>query len=245
MNIRSLCWLVLSLSCVGTGRCAPEGRDEVKLLTLDEVKGVWSASYEWPAYRRDAIKKIVDRMCQEREKGTNLTVVTEIEQYLLDEALQIPEGTVKDFDQKIAGRPCELEDYIRILSRFGAMKNTENLMKIARTLPRFQPLPEVDLRSVLPFAFKVDDYLAYGTNEPPRRLLWSHRRWKGSACSHVHDVETFRRLYNHNVCDMRKRVFEICRGVIFDERDKSRDEASRQALWDEFVRVSGVKSEER
>ena len=245
MNIRSLCCLSLTLTCVGTGTCASEGRDEIKLLTLDEVKRVWLASYEWPGYRCDAVEKIINRMEQEVEKGTNLAAVAEIEQYLLDEALKLPEGTVRDFDQKIACRPSELEDYIRKLSRFDGMKKTENLLKIARTLQRFQPLEEVDKRLVLPFAFKVDDYLAYGTNEPPRRLLWSHRRWKGSACSHVHDVDAFRRIYNSNVSSMRKQVFDICRGVIFDERDKSRDEAGRQALWEEFVRVSVGKPDER
>ena len=132
-----------------------------------------------------------------------------------------------------------------MLSRFDGMKKTENLLKVARTVQRFQPLEEVDVPYVMTFAFKVDDYLAYGTNEPPRRLLWSHRGWKGSACSHVHDVDAFRRIYNSNVSSMRKRVLRTCRDVIFDERDKSRDETSRQALWKEFVRVSGVKPEER
>lgn len=245
MNIRSLCCLSLALSCAGTGVCVSEGRDEIKLLTLDEVKGVWSASYEWPGYRCDAVEKIINRMEQEQERGTNLAAVAEIAQYLLDEALKIQEGTVKDFDQKLARRPCELADYVRMLSRFDGMKKTENLLKVARTVQRFQPLEEVDVPYVMTFAFKVDDYLAYGTNEPPRRLLWSHRGWKGSACSHVHDVDAFRRIYNSNVSSMRKRVLRTCRGVIFDERDKSRDETSRQALWKEFVRVSGVKPEER
>ena len=199
MNIRSMCCLSLALSSAVTGTCASEGCDEIKPLTVDEVKRVWSASYEWPGYRCDAVEKIINRMEQEVEKGTNLTAVAEIEQYLLDEALKIPEGTVKDFDQKIARRPREIEDYIRMLSHFDGMKKTENLLKIAKTLPRFQLLEEVDVPYVMTFAFKVDDYLAYGTNEPPRRLLWSHRRWKGSACSHVHDVDAFRRVYNHNV----------------------------------------------
>ena len=33
--------------------------------------------------------------------------------------------------------------------------------------------------------------------------------------------------------------------MIFDERDKSRDEASRQAFWEEFARASGVRSDVR
>lgn len=245
MNIRSFCCLSLALTCAGTGTYASEGRDEIKLLTLDEVKGIWSASYKRIGEKSDAVEKIIDRMWQEREMGTNLAVVAEIEQYLLDEALKIPEGTAKDFDRAVAVAPYEMERYIWKLSRFDCVKEDDNLLKIARTLQRFQPLEEVDKGAVLPFAFKVDDYLAYGTNDPPRRLLWSHRGWKGSACSHVHDVAAFRLEYNRNVRDMRKRVLGICRGVIFDERGKSRDETSRQALWEEFVRVSGVTLEER
>ena len=239
MNIRSLYCFFLILFCGGTVTYASGGSDEIKLLTLDEVKGVWSASYKRIGEKSDAVEKIIDRMWQERETGTNLAVVSEIEQYLLDETLKIPEGTVKDFDRAVAVAPYVMERYIWKLSHFDCMKEDDNLLKIARTLQRFQLLEEVDKSVVLPFAFKVDDYLAYGTNDPPRRLLWSHRGWAGSACSHVHDVAAFRQEYNRNVRDMQKRVLGICRGVIFDERDKSRDETSRQALWEEFVRVSG------
>ena len=43
MNIRSLYCLSLVLFYGGTGTYASGGSDEIKLLTLDEVKGAWSA----------------------------------------------------------------------------------------------------------------------------------------------------------------------------------------------------------
>ena len=49
--------------------------------------------------------------------------------------------------------------------------------------------------------------------------------------------------YNRSVREMRESIARVCRSVIFNAQDKDFDEASRQALWEEFVEVSGLPSE--
>ena len=88
------------------------------------------------------------------------------------------------------------------------------------------------------YAQKVDDLLNYGSSKPHPNATPAGR-WSGPVGERVSKVSNFRKLYNHGIRNMRESVADVCHWVIFNRMNKRLDESSRQALWEEFVRVSG------
>ena len=70
------------------------------------------------------------------------------------------------------------------------------------------------------------------------------RRWEGPITKYVYEVANFRREYNKRIAQMKEKLLKTYRNRIIDERDIDHEDLERQALWEEFVRVSGGSSKE-
>lgn len=218
------------------------GEVEDQPLTLALAQEVWNKSYESPYRKCQMMSGFMQRVgMADREKGTNQAEIAAIKAYLLDAVLQKQPATIDDYGIEAPG----IRDYVVLLSvalQWDDMGNRDVLMKVANSIARFQLLPEIELSKVMPVAGKIDDYLKYGPSKPPR-LGGITRRWKGPATERVYKVANFRTDYNRSVRQMRESIAQLCRSIIFNGQDKDFDEASRQALWEEFVEVSGLPSE--
>ena len=240
---KTLAVVVTVLSAFLTAISAYSGEDEESLLTLGEVKCVWNGQYKSGHDKSCAVIKIMDRMRHERRRGTNLVEAVVIEKYLLDEISRTKAASTVDYDSRAISGFYDLGFYLMRMSEWDCMKDEDGLMKVASTLARFQPLPDLEATKASDLAWQVDTCMKYGTNRPPKRFGLAGN-WYGPTTELVYRMIGFRKDYNHDVAKLHRDVLERYKKVIFEERDKSRDEASRQALWEEFVRVSGVKPEE-
>ena len=241
MNAKSYYAMTLFLALCGCLNTLGEVTEE-RPLTLALAQEVWNKSYESPCRKYEMMSGFMQRVgMADREKGTNLTEIAVIKAYLLDEVLQKQPATIDDYGVEPPGIR-DYEDILSIALQWDGMGSRDVLMKVANSIARFQPLPEIQLSRVMPIAGKIDDYLKYGPSKPPR-LGGITRRWKGPATERVYKVANFRTDYNRSVRQMRESIAQLCRSIIFNGQDKDFDEASRQALWEEFVEVSGLPSE--
>ncbi|MGN0832882.1 MAG: hypothetical protein ACI4RD_04440 [Kiritimatiellia bacterium] len=213
------------------GESAAEGP-----LTLAYAREVWNAPYDNSVHKFDVVSKVMNRVTQaERDGGTNRAEIAAIETYFLDAVLRTTPATLDDTD-KVAGKVWAFAQFFGIISQWNCMRNRGNLMRVAKTVARFKPLPEFDVRDAKPYARKVDDFLQYGTNKPPQRF-GVVRLWTGPTCERIIKVAGFRKIYNKAVDDMRLAVTGACQMLIF-RSDIAADDADRMALWNEFQRVS-------
>ena len=230
--------MIAALHVVLALTCAFAGGTDAPLLTLTEVQRIWNKRHDNKQNKFGLLGWVMDRMRVERMRRTNLDALTEIEAYLLDEICKIENATVDDYDQRSIEDVSGLEECLKKMAFWGCMSETNNLMTVAITLGRFKPLPTLDETDAMKLAWKVDDYLKYGTNKPPQHCGLP-RSWDGPATEHVYKVSNFRREYNKRIAQMKAKILETYRNRIVDERDIDHEDLERQALWEEFVRVSG------
>ena len=231
--------LTMTASILGAAETFAGSADD-KPLTLDLAKEVWNAPYEYPLYKFEAVSKIMKRVEDaDRVKETNEAEMSSIKEYFLEAVLRTPVASIDDYDHKISGVVLFYGRYMNRIVRWESMQNPEVLRKVARSLGRFKSLPEFEYGQAAMYAQKVDELLKYGDNKPHSNDTPTGR-WSGPVGERVSKISNFRKLYNQGIRNMRESVADVCRWVIFNKVDKSLDEASRQTLWDEFVRVSGV-----
>jgi len=222
--------------------CAWGGTEGEKALTVALAKEVWNASYEYPLYKFEAVSKVMNRVSDaEREKGTNNNEVGLVEAFFLDAVLQTSAATLDDFDDKMNGTVLFYARYLGIISHWECMKNRDNLMKVAMSLSKFQPLPEFSTAEAMPFARKIDDYLQYGTNKPSRNVALAGR-WSGPIGERVAKVSKFRKQYNRTIRQMNELVISACHRLVFYSGIAD-DKESCLALWKEFEQTAGVVAE--
>ena len=240
MNTKTKQAVALVLAFVWGGlNVLGESADD-KPLTLDLAKEVWNAPYEYPLYKFEAVSKFMKRIEEvDRVKGTNDSEVSAIKVYFLNEVLQTPVATVDDQDHKISGIVLFYGRFVNQIIRWECMQKPEIIRQVARSLGRFKPLPEFDYREAAMCAQKVDDLLKYGSDKAHPNTAPTGR-WSGPVGERVSKVSNFRKLYNQGIRNMRESVADVCHWVIFSRMSKGLDEASRQALWEEFVLEAGV-----
>lgn len=240
MNIKTyLVVLTMTTSMLDAAETFGGSVDD-KPLTLDLAKEVWNAPYEYPLYKFEAVSKFMKRIEEvDRVKGTNDSEVSAMKAYFLNAVLQTPVATVDDQDHKISGIVLFYGRFVNQIIRWECMQKPEIIRQVARSLGRFRPLPEFDYGEAAMYAQKVDELLKHGDNNPHSNETPTGR-WSGPVGERVSKVSNFRKLYNQGIRSMRESVADVCRWVIFNKMDKSLDEASRQALWEEFALESGV-----
>ena len=240
MNIKTyLVVLTMTASMLNAAETFAGSADD-KPLTLALAKEVWNASYEYPLYKFEAVSKIMKRVEDaDRDRGTNENEMSSIKEYFLDAVLRTPVASIDDYDHKFSGVVLFYGRYMNRIVRWESMQNPEILRKVARSLGRFKPLPEFEYGQAAVYAQKVDELLKYGDNNPCSNETPTGR-WSGPVGERVFKVSNFRKLYNNGIRSMRESVADVCRWVIFNKMDKSLDEASRHALWEEFTLESGV-----
>lgn len=221
--------------------CAFAESPETPPLTLEEVRHVCDARYDKRYDKFASVRGIMERMRSERMRRLNQAAESEIELYLLNEIGKIEYATVEDYDRRSIENVYYLETYLSNMAFWRCMRETNNLLKVAHTIGRFKPLPMIDATEAMSRARKIDNYLAYGTNEPPQQGCVT-RSLNGPITGHVQMVSDFRREYNNRLANMRYKLGNTYRRVIIDGLDDYED-LERQALWDEFVRVAGLSSE--
>lgn len=240
MNTKTKQAVALVLTFVWGGlNVLGESADD-KPLTLTLAKKVWNAPYEYSLYKFEAVSKFMKRVDEEeRVKGTNLNEIASIKAYLFDAVLQTKPATVDDYGNKIVGTVLFYGRFLSDILQWECMWNRECLMKVASSMARFKPLPEYDVEKAKQYAYKIDDFLQYGSAKPPRRVGLA-KQWSGPISERVVKVSIFRKDYNRGVREMKDFVADSCYCVIFRRMSKRLDEASRQALWEEFALEAGV-----
>ena len=230
--------LVLTFALGGLNAFGESADD--KPLTLALAKEVWNASYEYPLNKFEMVSKFMKRVDEEeRVRGTNLNEIASIKAYLFDAVLQTKPATVDDYGNKIVGTVLVYGDFLRNILHWECTWNRECLMRVANSIASFKPLPEYDVEKAKQYAYKIDDFLQYGSAKPPRRVGLA-KQWSGPISERVVKVSIFRKDYNRRVREMKDFVADSCYCVIFRRMSKRLDEASRQALWEEFALESGV-----
>ena len=223
--------------------CAHAAVPNVPLLSLEEVQNKWNARYDNRYDRFGSIHRVMDQMNVERMRRTNQVEHAKIEAYLLQEITKTDYATFEDYDPRCIGEVYYLESYLGKMAFWRCMKETNNLMKVAHTLGRFKPLPDLDSTDAMRLAWKVDGYLMSGKDRPTPSGNMT-RRWEGPITKYVYEVANFRREYNKRIAQMKEKLLKTYRNRIIDERDIDHEDLERQALWEEFVRVSGGFSKE-
>lgn len=218
--------------------CAYAAVPDVPLLSLEEVQRGWNHCYDNRYNKFGSIHRMMERMRTERMRRTNQVEQAKIEAYLLREISKTDYATFEDYDPRSIRDVYYLESYLGMMAFWRCMEETNNLMKVAHTLGRFKPLPDIDSTDAMRLAWKVDGHLMSGKDHPTPSGNMT-RRWEGPITKYVYDVANFRREYNKRIALMKKKILKTYRNRIVDERDIDHEDLERQALWDEFVRISG------
>lgn len=184
-----------------------------------------------------------------------LQEVTKIEGVLISKLLSVEPATTKDMEQEKWTSLYAIGRCLTILADWQAQRRDTNLlMRIADKLGEFQTLPDIP-RDALIMAHKIDKYIEYGTNAPPRRFgaISGWGRWKpwfGPTGSRVARIMDFRDPYNSTIAEMRERIFWSFHNVIMEEGywpsgHSPHPMEENKAVWAEFARRAKVTEKER
>lgn len=215
-----------------------------KLPTLEEVKKVWSAKYAYPSERFFALQGVFDALSTLPDEAEKINFDL-VQEYLLSEILNVPVATLQDDDDNISTQVFWMGEYLRKVACWQSMRYATNrLMRIADKISQFQGLFDLSMTDALAFAHRVDHYVEYGTNSPPKTGLTltgmsTQRPWFGPTGMRIAKIIDFRRTYNNNVKAMRSGTLcgFYCLITMRHRNDPWPDNPdATRALWAEFAK---------
>ena len=211
-------------------------------LTLQKIDDVWNAYYEYSGYRCDAFRPIIEQVGWYASTTTDEAVVA-FQESVMSKVFSMRVGTLEDREMPKQELPCEIYSvgaYLVSMSRWPSMCTNKNqLLRVADNLARYKFLPDLSQTDAIRMAFKIDDYLMYGTNKPPFKAGWC-KMWQGPVSEIVYKTADFRRVYNSTVKQMKERVFRIYGSMVLERGFRDLSEEDRKKLWQEFLRRAGV-----
>lgn len=208
-------------------------------LTLKDVQDAWNMRHDGQG-KSDAVLEIMKQIdIIDQAKGTNREDTASIKTFLLDAVTQMPPATNDDYGIGKLGEVMFYKRCLHIILNWNGIKERGKIMKIANSIARFKPLPEINLAAVMPDARSVDECLKYGPVKPPRRGGITGN-FSGPASERVYMIANFRKNYNQDIQEMKKSIASACRFALLDAPDKNIDDERRRTLWEEFVKASGA-----
>lgn len=214
-------------------------------LTLQKIDEVWNAHYKYAGYRCDAFKPIIERVGRYASTTTDEAVVA-FQESVMSKVFSMRVGTLEDREMPKQELPCEIYSvgaYLVSMSRWPSVSTNKNqLLRVADNLARYKLLPDIGQTDAIRMAFKIDDYLMYGTNKPPFKAGWC-KLWQGPVSEIVYKTADFRRVYNSTVKQMKERVFRIYGSMVLEHGFRDLSEEDRKKLWHEFLRRAGEPAE--